>query len=150
MQSQKDLSATFVRAVHFSTGHSYVLPGVSEKENRETYGSSFKPQGGLGHNFRLEAFFHGPIDELTGMSIDLVLVDRMMKEVTAPLDHHYLNSDVEFFKPNVPTAENIARYCFEGLQTKLENTLLKTSSAQTSLLKVRLQEGESLWVEYAK
>ena len=140
----------FVRRIHFSAAHAYAKPGASFDENQKVYGSSAKPAG-LGHNFKLEAHFKGSIDSQTGMIINLADIDSWLKKMVEPLDHHHLNRDVEFFKTNVPTAENIARYCFESLKWIMQSTPAthKPSNNQAQLLKVRLFEGENLWVDYS-
>lgn len=150
MTSAITSTAVFVRRIHFSAAHAYAKPGASFEENKKIYGSSAMPTG-LGHNFKLEAHFEGPIDSQTGMIINLADIDIWLKKMVAPLDHHHLNSDVEFFKKNVPTAENIARYCFDSLKKIMieVSTSHKPMSKSARLLKVRLHEGENLWVDYS-
>jgi 6-pyruvoyltetrahydropterin/6-carboxytetrahydropterin synthase len=145
---------TFVRRVHFSAAHTYANPQDSVEQNQKAYGSSFKSFGavsGFGHNFQLEAYFSGEVDPLTGMIVNLTDIDSWLKELLIPLDHHYLNKDIEFFKTHVPTAENIARYSFETLKSIMQarGTKLKPSSTSARLLKVRVLEGENLWVDYS-
>jgi 6-pyruvoyltetrahydropterin/6-carboxytetrahydropterin synthase len=145
---------TFVRRVHFSAAQTYVQPQLSKEENQKIYGSFFKPKG-LGHNFQLEAYFSGEVDPQTGMIVNLMDVDSWLKELLIPLDHHYLNQDIEFFKSHVPTAENIARYCFETLQKLMQTRGTRVrpfsgpSAGSVTLLKVRLFEGDSLAVDYS-
>lgn len=140
----------FVRRIHFSAAHAYAKPGASYDENKNIYGSSAMPSG-LGHNFKLEAHFEGPIDSQTGMIINLADIDVWLKKMVAPLDHHHLNNDVDFFKVNVPTAENIARYCFDSLKTIMIEAPAthKPTAKSARLLKVRLYEGDNLWVDYS-
>lgn len=150
MSEPENAKAVFVRRIHFSAAHAYAKPGASYEENKKLYGSSAMPDG-LGHNFKLEAHFEGVIDSQTGMIINLADIDTWLKKMVAPLDHHHLNNDVEFFKKNVPTAENIARYCFESLKrimTEVPPTHKPLNKA-ARLLKVRLYEGENLWVDYS-
>ncbi len=146
----KSERVVFVRRVHFSAAHAYAKPGASFDENKKLYGSSAMPSG-LGHNFRLEAHFRGEIDSQTGMIINLADIDTWLKKLVAPLDHHHLNKDVEFFKSNVPTAENIARYCFDSLKKIMTTVQMihKPMNKSARLLKVRLYEGEDLWVDYS-
>lgn len=140
----------FVRRIHFSAAHAYAQNGKTLEENKKIYGSSAKAAG-LGHNFKLEAHFEGPIDQQTGMIINLADIDLWLKKMVEPLDHHHLNNDVEFFQKNVPTAENIARYCFDSLKSLMAVTPAthKPSSSKAKLLKVRLYEGENLWIDYS-
>ncbi len=130
-----------VRAVHFSAGHSYAMPGARPAENEAVYGPLFQDGGGFGHNFRLEAHFEGGIDPETGMVENLAAIDGWLRQVVALVDHRYLNRDVEFFRTHPPTAENIARFCFDGVRERMRGT-------KARLAKVRLYEGEDTWVDW--
>lgn len=140
MPKSSDRPVVLCRRVSFSSGHRYCNPQWSEAKNRQIYGSLFSRHG-HGHNFVLEAYLEGMIDPETGMVINLKDVDALLREVVQPMDHHFLNQDVPFFQSNVPTTENIARYCFEQLREKL-------ARRPARLVKVRLREGEDLWVDY--
>jgi 6-pyruvoyltetrahydropterin/6-carboxytetrahydropterin synthase len=67
-------------------------------------------------------------------------VDRILKEVTDPLDHQHLNFDVPAFKETVPTTENIAKYCFTEVSSRLPRGV--------KLVRARLFENDSLWADY--
>ena len=57
-------------------------------------------------------------DKETGMLIDMVALDNIVKEVILDkVDHYHLNFDVEFMKDCVPTAENIAIRFWQQLET---------------------------------
>lgn len=128
------------RKITFSSAHRYYNPAWSEEENRQAYGSLFNEHG-YGHNFRLEAWVEGNIDQESGMVMNLKQLDLILKEVVKPLDHHHLNLDVPYFQQVVPTTENIAVYCFQQLTRRLRGMPVQPR-------KVRLYEGEDLWVEY--
>lgn len=140
MPELSDRPVVLCRKVSFSSGHRYFNPQWSEAQNRQIYGSQYS-QHGHGHNFVLEAYLEGEIDPETGMVINLKDVDALLREVVEPMDHRFLNRDVPFFQSHVPTTENIARYCFEQLQQSL-------AQRPARLVKVRLREGENLWVDY--
>lgn len=142
--TKQSIRSRLARRVYFSCGHRYYQPKWSDEENRKVYGSLYSPNG-FGHNFCLEAFFEGPVDPVTGMVVNLRDVDEWLKAVTQPLDHHFLNDDVPFFKHLVPTVENIARFCFEELQLKVSQ-----HQPQLKLFKVRLYESDDLWIDYAE
>ncbi len=130
---------TICRRISFSSGHRCFNPAWSEEKNRRIYGSSYSDSGD-GHNFVLEAMLEGDVDTQTGMIVNLKQVDTILKEVTAPLDHHFLNSDVPYFESAVPTAENIACYCLEELRRRID-------SESVHLTGVRLYQGPDFWVE---
>lgn len=130
---------TICRRISFSSGHRYFNEKLTEAENREIYGSSYS-SAGHGHNYILEAYIEGEVDSRTGMVINLKDVDKVLKETTAPLDHHFLNSEVPYFLEVVPTTENLAIYCFSRLKKHF-------GKQQVRLKSVRLYEGDDLWVD---
>lgn len=112
------------RRIDFSASHRCWRPDWDEQRNREVFGprSGF---AGHGHNYRLEVTLRGPVDEETGMLIDLKQVkDVLDAEVAARFDHRNLNEDTPYFQERVPTAENFARVIFELLDAALPAGLL--------------------------
>ena len=95
----------------FSAAHRLNNPQQDADWNRRTYDKCDNP-GGHGHNYALEVSVKGKIDTGTGMVIDLKkLKDIMRDRVIDRVDHKNLNSDVDFLRGVIPTAENLAR-CF--------------------------------------
>ena len=66
-----------------------------------------------GHSFRAEISIRGTPDPVTGMVLDLGLLDASVAYVHKVLDHKLLNR-VEALGP--PTLENLSRFIFERLQ----------------------------------
>ena len=137
-----------MRAVHFSSAHSYnPAPSV--------HNSSLS----LGHNFRLETHFSGPIDAESGMIANLRDIDAWLSEVIQDLDHRHLEVDVEYFKSHAPSPENIAIYCFDRIAevlslAKIENQKSRRADSSiqdlssVNVVKVRLYESDNLWVDF--
>lgn len=95
----------------FSAAHRLHNPDYDEAWNRVTYDKCDNPAG-HGHNYALEVSVIGRIDPATGMVIDLKkLKDIMRARVIDRVDHTNLNTDVDFLRGIIPTAENLAR-CF--------------------------------------
>lgn len=132
-------TVTLCRRISFSCGHRYFNPELSEAENRRIYGSQFSEHG-HGHNFVLEAYFDGPVNAVTGMVVNLKDIDLLLRRVTDPLDHHFLNTDVPHFRTVVPTTEQIATYCFDRIRAEI-------GEGEVRLRRVRLLEGTDLWVD---
>lgn len=132
------------RRANFSSAHLYSSPEFSESENKATFGKCFTEHG-HGHNYLLEAFFEGKIDEKSGLIINLLDIDELLKVLTDKLDHQHLNFDVPEFRDIVPTTENLARFCFQTIE-KLR--IGKMPNVPMKLYKVRLFENDDLWVEY--
>jgi len=95
----------------FSASHRLHNPDRDEELNRRTYDKDNNPRG-HGHNYVIEVSVKGKADPETGMVIDLKkLKDIIRDRVIDHVDHSYLNTDVEFLRGVIPTAENMAR-CF--------------------------------------
>ena len=135
------MRAQLARRIYFNSGHRYFNKNWDEKKNKEVFGLCYSKHG-HGHNYILEAYITGPIDSETGMILPLEKVDNILKQTIAPLDHRYLNEDVEAFRDTVPTTENLAKYCFEKIKVQLP--------PPSQLDKVRLFESDHLWVDYGK
>jgi 6-pyruvoyltetrahydropterin/6-carboxytetrahydropterin synthase len=68
-----------------------------------------------GHNWRVEARFAKERLDDIGLSVDFKVLKRMLNNIIRKLDHSYLNK-VGFFRKRNPSAENIARFIFDGLK----------------------------------
>ena len=66
-----------------------------------------------GHTWKIEVSLLGEKLNDIGMVTDFAVLKKQFKEFLSALDHTCLN-DIEFFKENNPTAENIAAYIFQG------------------------------------
>lgn len=128
------------RKIHFSSAHRYYLPDWSEEKNQAVFGPCANPFG-HGHNYDLEVTVFGPVDPKTGMVINLVDLDAILdQKIMTPLDHRYLNHEVEFFQSRVPTTENIILFCWQELEGCFQ--------APMKLFKLKLYENPELFVEY--
>lgn len=131
--------AHLARRVHFCCAHRYHNESWTEEKNRKVYGELYSPHG-LGHNFILEVHIQGPIHPETGLVIPVQQLDQWIKEVTSLLDHKHLNFEVKHFQSHVPSTENIAKFCYQEIKKRI-------APLHISLRKVRLQEGDDLWVD---
>jgi 6-pyruvoyltetrahydropterin/6-carboxytetrahydropterin synthase len=128
------------RKAEFSASHVCRLPDLSEAENRRIFGEESNPNG-HGHNFIVEVTLEGDPDPLTGMVIDLKLVkDILEEEVVRPMDHRFLNYEVEPFERIVPTTANLALEIWRRLEARFE-------VADFRLARVRLFETADLFVD---
>ena len=77
-----------------------------------------------GHTWKVEVYLGSEKLDSLGMVADLSVLKKMLKEFLGHLDHTCLN-DLDAFKENNPTCENIARYIYEnfGAQVKPVNIL---------------------------
>jgi 6-pyruvoyltetrahydropterin/6-carboxytetrahydropterin synthase len=68
-----------------------------------------------GHNYRVQVVLRGEKLDATGMLADFVDLKRLLRAISEPLDHVFLN-DIEPFTTLNPSAENIAWYICEKMQ----------------------------------
>ncbi len=123
----------------FNAAHRLFNPEWSDEKNLEVFGKCSNPNY-HGHNYVLETWVEGPIDQEIGYVIDLKkLKDIIRNEVTERFDHRNLNLDCEEFKQLKPSAENIAVVIWNLLRPHIESQLN---------LSVRLWETENNVVEY--
>ncbi len=128
------------RVVRFCAAHRYHSESLSEEENRAVFGKCNRPHG-HGHDYRVEVSVRGEIDPQTGMVINLADLDRILQEhVVEPLDHCFLNYDVEYFAHTIPTCENLTLFLYERLGELLDETTVELQS-------VRVWEGADLFAE---
>ena len=134
--------AALTRRVTFSAAHRYRRPEWSDAKNAEVFGLCANPHY-HGHTYACELTVRGEVDPVTGMVIDLALLDRVLAdEVVSRFDHRNLNLEVPEFAEGgmIPTGENLARVIAERVQAAL--------GARVSLAKVIVREDDSLWAEW--
>jgi 6-pyruvoyltetrahydropterin/6-carboxytetrahydropterin synthase len=124
------------RRFSFAAGHRYWVDAWSDEENRRTFGHLTVAHG---HNYMLDVTVRGPIDDTTGMVMDLGELKRIVGDaVVQRFDHADLNAD-PLFVGKVPTTENIAVVVWDLLVPKL---------GADRLWRVRVWEDPTLYVDY--
>lgn len=126
----------------FSSAHFYHQKSLSIEENQRIFGRCDTPHG-HGHDYTLEVSVAGSPKGETEMVIDLSLLDRILFEVTDPLDHRHLNFDIPAFRDQVPTTENVALY----LRSEVEKKIADRGYTDLRIEKIRLFETPEIWVE---
>jgi len=133
------------RRYRFSAGHRLHNDALSAEENRRVYGKCNNPNG-HGHNYLLEVTVAGAIDPATGMVFDLAALDGIVAErVLDKLDHKNLNLDMENFRTQVPTTENLCLEIYKLLRNPLEEA---GAERGLQLDRVRLEETSLNSFEY--
>jgi 6-pyruvoyltetrahydropterin/6-carboxytetrahydropterin synthase len=124
------------RAV-FSAAHNYWLEGLTPDENRALFGK-WAGERGHGHNYVVEITVGGEPDALTGIVVNMTVVDRILKtNVTSVLDGRFLNQEIAYFRLRPPTLENITKFVWERTAPELPH--------EVSLECVQVWESETLW-----
>jgi 6-pyruvoyltetrahydropterin/6-carboxytetrahydropterin synthase len=130
-------TAQLIRRVRFAAAHRYRKPEWSDEKNMEVFGLCARPNY-HGHTYSCSVAVEGPIDETTGMVIDLGVLDRVLQtEIVDRFDHRNINLDVPEFAEGrlIPTGENLARFIFERVQSALGSVRVAS---------VRIDEDETL------
>jgi 6-pyruvoyltetrahydropterin/6-carboxytetrahydropterin synthase len=133
------MRAYFSRGYEISASHRLHTDALSEAENQATFGKCNNPYG-HGHNYRIEVTVGGPVDPATGMVIDMVRLDTVVRsEVLDRFDAMNLNND-SLFANQVSTTENLCISIYELLVPALKPAKLE---------RVRIEETENNFFEYA-
>ena len=94
-----------------------------------------------GHNYIVEAYFTSVTLGKDGLAVDFTVLKKHLKKITDELDHRNLNSDIPFFKKHNTSAENIARFIYDYLKTKVKKARIS---------KVAIYESDSSMAAYTE
>jgi 6-pyruvoyltetrahydropterin/6-carboxytetrahydropterin synthase len=135
------MTVRITRSYTFSAAHVLARPDWSDARNRDVYGKCANPAG-HGHNYELEVTLRGEPDPDAGRLVSLEQMDAVVKRlVLEALDHRFLNRELPQFATEVPTAENIARFCWQALKGEFSPAVLD---------RIRLVETRNNSVEYSE
>ena len=77
-----------------------------------------------GHTWKIEVTVISPALDRLGFVVDFQEIKKKLKDFLIPLDHVCLN-DIDFFKKQNPTTENIAKYIFQEFSKVIQPLKLK-------------------------
>lgn len=125
----------------FSSAHRLFNPDFSDEKNQEIYGKCSN-SGWHGHNYVLYVTVKGNVNAETGMVMNMKhLGDIVKNKIINKLDHHNLNTEVDFLKGKIISSENIAVAIWNEIDADI-----KANGAQ--LHKIKLVETENNYVVY--
>ncbi|MDB4878006.1 MAG: 6-pyruvoyl tetrahydropterin synthase family protein [Gemmatimonadetes bacterium] len=130
------------RRVSFAAAHRYRRPEWSDERNNAVFGLCAR-ESFHGHSYICDVTLTGELDPVTGMVVDLGLVDRVLAaEVRERFDHRNINLDVPEFADGklVPTGEELARFIWERVQRGLGDA--------ARVVEVRVAEDTTLSASY--
>ena len=79
----------------------------------------------------------------TGIAVDFIELKQIIDDVTCPFEGKILEELNLFGSPGInASAENIARYIFDGIEPKL--------SGDVKLESVKVREAKGCWAKYSK
>lgn len=106
---------SLTRRVSFSSGHRYWLPSLSPDENRELFGPWASPYN-HGHNYVLDVTGRGEVDPVTGMVINIKVLDDLLQDrIVSRFDQKSINDEVPEFADRSPSTENLLLHFQEVL-----------------------------------
>ena len=79
-----------------------------------------------GHNWKIEVYIVGKKLDEAGVLIDFGIIKRHVTEIMSLLDHKFLN-DLDYFKNDQPSSENIAGVIARELQKRIDHTAVSVS-----------------------
>jgi len=80
-----------------------------------------------GHNWKIEVCVGSKSLNSAGIIVDFGEIKKQVSEIIAKLDHCVLN-ELDFFRDNNPSSENIALYIAKKLQGTIKNNDIKVTS----------------------
>ncbi len=85
-----------------------------------------KCEGLHGHNWKVEVFLAGARLDEAGLLMDFGQIKARTNALLEQIDHKYLN-ELEPFREQNPSSENLARYLFEQLAAALNREGIRVS-----------------------
>ena len=79
-----------------------------------------------GHNWKVEVFLAGERLDEAGLLMDFGQIKARTNALVEEIDHKYLN-ELEAFREQNPSSENLARYLFERLAAALNRDGVRLS-----------------------
>jgi 6-pyruvoyltetrahydropterin/6-carboxytetrahydropterin synthase len=80
-----------------------------------------------GHNYKIQVAVEGEKLNPTGLLVDFVELRKVIESLSERLDHRFLN-DLEPFDRLNPSAENIALYFAQNLESRFQRDGLRVKS----------------------
>ena len=77
---------------------------------------------GTGSSWEIEVCLAGPVNQKSGLVVNLLDLDKLVKPCVESLNKKHLNKEVDHFKHTKVTPENLAEYCFTQIHQQIKNT----------------------------
>lgn len=84
-----------------------------------------------GHNWTVETHVQCSKLDAIGIGIDFRQIKATVEKILEELDHRYLN-DLEAFRAQNPTSENLARYLYGQMSARLNTPNVRVSRVKVS------------------
>ena len=127
---------SFTRSSSFCSSHKMENCFLSLEENKKCFG---KCNSLHGHNYTVNITYKGPIDIVSGMSVDLGEIKIWVDKIILQMDHAHLNDLTHMFKGRPTSCEVIAVVFWEQLPHCIGSSKLEI---------VKIIETDKQWSEY--
>ena len=84
-----------------------------------------------GHTYRVQCMLRQSDLNEIGLSFDFKQVKNALRQIITNLDHSFLN-DLEDFKVNNPTAENLAQHIYNHMKVFFDKAVTKVTVWETA------------------
>ena len=129
------------RRYRFSASHRLHVDRLGDEGNRTLFGKCNNPFG-HGHNYFVQVTLSGPVDEATGMVINLADLDAFAAtELIEPFDSSNLNQ-LPAFGNSVPSTENLCFVLWEVF------TRFAAEHSPAKLVRLRVEETNNNAFDY--
>ena len=128
---------TYTEKFEFAAMHKLWNEKFDKQTNHQWFGKCANPTG-HGHNYILEVVVKPPKTKIGWLDTFEKIVKARFIDV---VDHKNLNKDVPIFHKTNPTVENIAKFAFDQLKTKLK---------PCKLVEVVVWENDRTYCRYGK
>ncbi|MDP9113799.1 MAG: 6-carboxytetrahydropterin synthase QueD [Acidobacteriota bacterium] len=91
-----------------------------------------------GHNWKVRVVIQGEHLDEAGMLVDFLDVKSFMGQILDRIDHQFLNEIPPFDVVN-PSAENIAKYFYQEMMGKLEDTPVPVRISEVKIWETDIQ-----------
>ena len=127
------------RTFNFCAGHRLFIEGLTEEENINIFDKCANPNG-HGHDYKVEVRISDNISDKTGMVIDRNELSEVIDEIREEFDYKRIDKEIDYFKENQSTVENITLYIWGRLLGKFKDRLKY----------IKVWENERSYFEYYK
>jgi len=114
------MKISLTKKYEFSSAHRLNSGFLNKSENVNIY-DKCNNLNGHGHDYVVWVTVKGKPDIKTGMIIAIENLDEKVNGVLNLLDYKHLDKEVDFFKDEISTAENIIQFIWKKMENEFEN-----------------------------
>ena len=113
------MKISLTRKYQFSSAHRLNSGLLNTAENIALY-DKCNNYNGHGHDYTLYVSVTAEPSSMTGMIIPIPVFDEIIEDILNLVDYKHLDNEVDFFKQEISTAENIIKFLWDKIEAKLE------------------------------